>query len=444
MLEGRQFTVYTDHKPLSYAFSKNNVADALSRISEIKLDNSINYEEMALAQSADDELRVTRDSGGVLKMKSIVFTPDGTELWCDTSTEVVRPYVPKSLRKRVFDTIHNLSHPGVKASVDMIRKRFVWHSLAKDVAEWARSCMSCQKSKIHRHTKSETGVYPLPRARFSHVNVDIVGPLPPSRNQRYCLTCVDRYSRWAEVFPMPDQTANTVAETFFAGWVARFGVPDAIVTDRGGQFDGHLINSLAQFLGCEKARTTSYNPASNGMVERFHRQLKHAIKCHATERWVEVLPIILLGIRSSIKSDIGSSSAELVYGCALRLPGEFFRSNSAYVPPHHEFLKVLKENMAKMRPAPAARHGTKDTFVHKDLPNATHVFVRQDYVRKPLQQPYDGPYEVVKSGDKFFKLRVKDKEVNISINRLKPAQMLTGMDSDRELRPKLQVRFLLP
>ncbi|KAG8195664.1 hypothetical protein JTE90_003809 [Oedothorax gibbosus] len=75
-----------------------------------------------------------------------------------------------------------------------------------------------------------------------------------------------------------------------------------------------------KFLGTEKNRTTAYNPASNGQVERFHRQLKQAIRCQATERWVEVLPSVLLGIRSCFKEDLGASSAELVYGTTLRLP----------------------------------------------------------------------------------------------------------------------------
>lgn len=80
--------------------------------------------------------------------------------------------------------------------------------------------------------------------------------------------------------------------------------------------------------------TTAYCSASNGMVERFARQLKIAILCEATEHWTEVLPTILLGIRASLKPDIQASSAELVYGTPIRLPGDFFHRSST-VPRCH-------------------------------------------------------------------------------------------------------------
>ncbi|KAG8189819.1 hypothetical protein JTE90_026122 [Oedothorax gibbosus] len=96
--------------------------------------------------------------------------------------------------------------------------------MGRDIAEWCKACLECQKNKINRHTKSAIGDYPLPSCRFSHINVDVVGPLPTSCGFSYVLTCVDRFSRWPEAFPMVDQTAATIAETFFAGWISRSGV----------------------------------------------------------------------------------------------------------------------------------------------------------------------------------------------------------------------------
>ncbi|KAG8184709.1 hypothetical protein JTE90_013096 [Oedothorax gibbosus] len=159
--------------------------------------------------------------------------------------------------------------------------------MGRDIAEWCKACLECQKNKIHRHTKSAIGDYPLPSCRFSHINVDVVGPLPTSCGFSYVLTCVDRFSRWPEAFPMVDQTAATIAETFFAGWISRFGVPECISTDQGRSFESDLCHALMKFLGTEKFRTTAYNPASNGLVERFHRQLKQAIRCQATDKWVQ-------------------------------------------------------------------------------------------------------------------------------------------------------------
>jgi transposase InsO family protein len=73
---------------------------------------------------------------------------------------------------------------------------------------------------------------------------------------------------------MCDITADTVALTFVSGWVARFGVPSTVTTDRGCQFGSQLWKSLTQLLGCKLIQTTAYHPSANGMVECFHRQLK--------------------------------------------------------------------------------------------------------------------------------------------------------------------------
>ncbi|GFV23037.1 RT_RNaseH domain-containing protein [Trichonephila clavipes] len=95
------------------------------------------------------------------------------------------------------------------------------------------------------------------------------------------------------------------------------------------QFESSLFKALSKLLGVQKFRTTGYHPQANGMIEELHRPLKSAIKCHATERWTEVLPIILLGLRASLKEDILCTPAELVFeplfdcqGRCLTLPSQ--------------------------------------------------------------------------------------------------------------------------
>ena len=94
----------------------------------------------------------------------------------------------------------------------------------------------------------------------------------------YLLTCVDRYTRWPEAIPLSTITSEVVARAFISGWISRFGVPSTIVTDCGRQFESHLWSNLMALLGTKRSRTTSYHPQANGMVERFHRQLKAALK----------------------------------------------------------------------------------------------------------------------------------------------------------------------
>ena len=119
------------------------------------------------------------------------------------------------------------------------------------------------------------GVVPRCRTeRFDHVHIDIVGPLPNANGFRYLLTCVDRFTRWPEAIPIVDIRAETVADAFSSGWIARYGTRATITTDRGAQFESKLWDDLCNQFGIIRNRTTSYHPQSNGMVERFHRQLK--------------------------------------------------------------------------------------------------------------------------------------------------------------------------
>ena len=110
-----------------------------------------------------------------------------------------------------------------------------------------------------------------------------------------------------------------------SGWISQFGVPFTMVTDRGSQFESQLWSILSQLLGIHRKRTTAYHPAANGMVERFHRQLKTALKCsHNPQLWTESIPLVLLGIRTAVKEDLKCYTAEMSYGTTLRLPGELF------------------------------------------------------------------------------------------------------------------------
>ncbi|XP_076038946.1 uncharacterized protein LOC143024086 [Oratosquilla oratoria] len=461
-VEGRQFIIFTDHKPLTTTFHANKTSytptqfrhllyisqfptdiryvqgnnapvDALSKnINSLSSQSPvIDYATIATAQANCDDLQRLLDNP-FLKMEKIQVPGTDIRLNTDVSTGNLHPFIPTSFRHELFRHLHDLAHPGIRASQRMLTSKFIWPSINKDVRHWARTCLQCQASKVTRHTLSPLTPFPLVSTRFSHMYIDIIGPLPYSNGYKYVFTCVDRFTRWPEAIPLPDINTDTVARAFVDNWVARFGVPTNLTSDRGSQFESTLWNKVMALLGIRRYRTASYHPQANGMVERFHRQLKAALYAHAlnNELWSVALSLVLLGIRTSLKVDIGHSPAELVFGTTLRLPGEFIadvpHSNSC-TP--HDFAFQLKETMAKLHPVPPRQAKSPRTFVSQDLLQCTHVFVRTDAVRKALQPPCEGSFKVLRRTRKTVTIQRNGKLDQISIDRVKPAHLFDPMDT---------------
>jgi len=243
----------------------------------------LDYSALARSQDQDAELKGILNHGSALRLEGVHIPGTDASLYCDTSTSQPWPFITTPFRRQVFDTLHSLSHLGANATVRLVSQRFVWPGVGKDCRAWTRAFTPCQRSKTKRYVKAPLGSFNLPSARFSHVHVDLVGPLPVSSAFRYCLTAIDRYTHWPEAVPLSDITAEAVVKAFVSVWDARFGCPQQITTDQGRQFKARLSWTLATIASSSLIRTTVWHPASNGMIERPHRQLKASLMCHADE-----------------------------------------------------------------------------------------------------------------------------------------------------------------
>lgn len=176
-----------------------------------------------------------------------------------------------------------------------------------------------------------------------------------------------------------------------------------------------------------RQRTLAYNPKANGLVERLHRPLKAGLMAASKDRWTEALPVVLLGLRSSLKKELAATPAEYVLGTTIRLPGEFFGDRSDEVFDPTSYVSRLRDVVGRLIPTPTSAHTANKLFVPSALATCSHVFVRVDRVRRPLEAPYEGPFPVIARKDNYFTVRVTRRrgevEENISLSRLKPAFM---------------------
>ena len=124
--------------------TENAAADALSRIGVNSLNDTspvLGLGEMAKAQRDDTELHKLQSSPSSLVFKQVPLPQSDSTIICDTSTGVPRPFVPSKFRRAVFNSLHSLSHLGIRATQRLITARFIWPGINRDVRTWAKTCV---------------------------------------------------------------------------------------------------------------------------------------------------------------------------------------------------------------------------------------------------------------------------------------------------------------
>ena len=175
-------------------------------------------------------------------------------------------------------------HFGVNKTIERLKQRFYWPRCQTDVKNWIKECDVCSSRKGLRNKQK----YPLQLytvgAHMERIAIDIMGPLPVSKNgNKYLLVTMDYFSKWPEVYPLPNQEARTVATVLVREFFCRFGIPMEFHSDQGRNFESLLMKEVCAILGIRKTRTIPYYPRSEGMVERFNRTLAAQLSLFVNE-----------------------------------------------------------------------------------------------------------------------------------------------------------------
>lgn len=451
LIENTTLTIFTDHKPIAAAWKShrttnhsprqerhfsylaqfvsdivhvaghsNVVADTLSRNieeSDIISTSHVAIDSLDLADLIAAQENETFDKSGLKKVTLV----EGSA-WCELSENVPRPFVPLSLRRRVFTVMHGLGHYGRAATFRLISDRFYWPKMRKQISQWVQECLICQQQKVSRHTASHSMPFNIPCDRLQTIHLDIIS-VPPSVSSlthhptpcRYVLTMIDRYTRWVEAIPLMDQTAPCVAEAFVREWVSRYSAPLYVITDRGSNFESELIYEISELIGFLKIRTTAYHPQTNGLVERMHQTFKTILRT-ADRSWYDALPSALLALRIW-PNENSTSPYELLTGLKPLVPRICLENQKLLSS--HKLLEQLQEHFKSVKFTPP-RMAPHSAYIPPSLSTCKRVWIRVDRPKRPLEAPYSGPYEVVQRDSKIFTVRRGDVTDTVAIDRLKP------------------------
>ncbi len=163
--------------------------------------------------------------------------------------------------------------------MEKVKQRFYWVGCRQSVTEWIANCGECISAKGPRSKSRGQMKQYNSGAPFERIAMDVAGPFPISQlGNRYVLVVMDYFSKWPEVYAIPNQEAGTVADVFINNWVSRYGVLIELHSDQGRNFESALIQGICQKLGIRKTRLTALHPQVDGMVKRFNRTLEEHLR----------------------------------------------------------------------------------------------------------------------------------------------------------------------
>uniref|UniRef100_A0A3B3HD22 Gypsy retrotransposon integrase-like protein 1 n=1 Tax=Oryzias latipes TaxID=8090 RepID=A0A3B3HD22_ORYLA len=185
-------------------------------------------------------------------------------------------------------------HGGVHRTLSLLRRRFFWPKMEKDVREFIGACTICARSKSGNSPPAGF-LHPLPTPHrpWSHLAVDFVTGLPSSQGNTVILTVVDRFSKAVHFIPLPQLPSATETAKILVNHVFRHhGIPVDIVSDRGPQFISQVWRAFCTALGASVSLSSGYHPQSNGQAERANQELEAGLRCLAAQNqsdWSEFL-----------------------------------------------------------------------------------------------------------------------------------------------------------
>lgn len=456
-LEGRRFTVYTDHATLQhfpeqpklsrrqarwmekmqeYDFvikylpgKQNVVADAVSRRPDLQLNAVFSVEASeSLKAMIKNSLPSDPDFGAILLtlhnkpvdhtvptslMKHYSLSPDGMLMYDD-----VRLCIPQGpIRTQVLHDHHDSpisGHQGIERTHEALHRLFYWPRMNGMVRDYVKSCDSCQRIKASQQVPAGLlQPLPSPGRPWEQVSMDFIVQLPKTRGGNDAIVVfVDTFSKMVHFAPTKTTaSAPDTARIFFDHIFRLHGLPKSIVSDRDAKFTSKFWQSLFQTLGTKLAMSTAFHPQSDGQTERANRTLEDMLRAFTSYRqddWDTQLTAAEFACNNAPNQSTGMSPFHLNYGqdpwnpytSLFQIPDQtpsvtdFLKSISNGIQTAKDALTLAKANQERN----ANRH-RRDVEYHvgdQVLLNSNHINLASQALRpsKKLQHRFIGPYQI--------------------------------------------------
>ena len=328
-------------------------------------------------------------------------------------------YVPDSLMKRAFETIHSdvtAGHNGVERTLKIFRKNYYNFRESTFIKEMCQSCELCIRAKATPKLVP-ISTYPIPTNPFHTIASDILGPLRiTEKGNRYVLTVRDYTTRYTILFAMPYKETNVIIDAL-RQVIANFGSSHILITDNAPEYKSEKLVRFLKLYNTLKKEITPFHPASQGLSERINREVVKLLRIYCTEfalnDWDTLLPVVQLAINNSYNTTISETPFYALLG--------YDSATTSLAPPKLDYsqdelqqhLKRIAETRLFCREALLKNQSryteyTNTTRQPKDITVGQRVFARIDKHRQQpktkLDLPVSGPFKVLKKRQQAWQL----------------------------------------
>ncbi len=296
-----------------------------------------------------------------------------------STRRAVHQNVPRTQRTPLIHSTHTslgTGHPGVNTTLSLLRDRFWWPNMARDVRRFVQGCPDCAISRSTRHLPAgKLHPLPIPNRPWSHLGVDFITDLPVSDGYTCILVIIDRFSKFCRLTPLTGlSTALQMAELLFNRVFRYYGIPEDIVSDRGPQFISRVWKAFFSILGVTVSLTSGYHPQSNGQTQRKIQEVRRVLRtfCHGHQNsWKQFLGWAEYAQNSLRQISTGFTPFQCVLGFQ---PPLFPWSGERSDIPAVDYWFRESESLGRSPPSAAAgsaqakNHGRRPSISHTRIP----------------------------------------------------------------------------
>jgi hypothetical protein len=279
---------------------------------------------------------------------------------------------------KILSSVHNRTagHNGVEKTLEKLKTSGTesWPGMREHVKKFISECPVCQKLD-YRNVKNHTEPYTTASMEpMETLNIDTIGPVPTDgQGNTYILVIIDCFSRFIELYAVPDTTAHHAARCVLQH-LGRYGAPRRIRTDNGSQFVNTMVDELIDMVGSEHQLSLAYSSEENAIVERANKEVMRHLRAILLDKrvvgeWAIYLPLVQRIMNASVHSALQMSPAQIVFGNSITLDRGIFREQKVRKVDEEQIpLSEWAENMQNrqkliLKLAKAAQESTDDFHI---------------------------------------------------------------------------------